>query len=162
MIQYRDEFSTLVGTFGMYKNGGSGFDRSIYLTLYNGEDTFSHQTKTLSITIDKPRLSIFSAAHPGYIRTFLDEDKGYMQDGFISRFLICFPIKHRMTLEEQIAYGEFKNKINFVKLFLVIHYAHIVPVQYELSPESIKLVSSTFTKFEDVCEYYEKDDNFIP
>lgn len=67
-----------------------------------------------------------------------------------------------MTLEEQIEYGDFKNKIDFVKLFLVIHYAHIVPVEYKLSSESIKLLSSTFNKFDDVCEYYEKTDNFIP
>lgn len=67
MIQYWDEFSTLINSFGMYKNG-SGFDRSVFLTLYNGEDRYTHQTKSESIAIDKPRLSIFTASHPGFVR----------------------------------------------------------------------------------------------
>lgn len=38
IFQIWDEFNTFIEQFGMYKNGGSGFDRSIYNSIYNGEE----------------------------------------------------------------------------------------------------------------------------
>ena len=56
-----DEFSTLIGSFGLYKGGGAGggvYDRSIFLTLYNGEVELQHATKKYKLNLDHPRLSI--------------------------------------------------------------------------------------------------------
>jgi hypothetical protein len=42
VIQYHDEFTRLVSSFGFYIGGGGGssFDKAQYLTLYNGENNF--------------------------------------------------------------------------------------------------------------------------
>ena len=64
LFQIWDEFSTFSDQFGMYKSGGGSFDRSIYNTVYNGEEELSHETKKYKINISQPRLSIFGSGHP--------------------------------------------------------------------------------------------------
>jgi hypothetical protein len=48
-------------TFGLYKAGGSAYDRAIYLSLYNGEKETTHTTKKYKYKILKPRLSLYAA-----------------------------------------------------------------------------------------------------
>ena len=59
LLQCWDEFDTLLASFGLYK-GGSGclFDRSLFLTIYNGKD-FQHKAKSYTYDIRKPRLNYF-------------------------------------------------------------------------------------------------------
>ena len=64
IFQIWDEFNTFIEQFGMYKNGGSGFDRSIYNSIYNGEEELIYQTKKYQYQISQPRLSIFGCVHP--------------------------------------------------------------------------------------------------
>lgn len=54
-VQYWDEFETLAKSFGLYKSGGASFDRTIYLTLYNGESNMIHSTKTNNYRFLNPR-----------------------------------------------------------------------------------------------------------
>ena len=44
LYQIWDKFSTFTEQFGIYKSGGGSFDRSIYNSVYNGEEELSHQT----------------------------------------------------------------------------------------------------------------------
>ena len=64
LFQIWDEFSTFSEQFGMYKGGASSFDRSIYNSVYNGEEELNHETKKYKIKVHQPRLSIFGAGHP--------------------------------------------------------------------------------------------------
>lgn len=94
LVQYWDEFETLAKSFGLYKggSGGGSFDRSIYLTMYNGEDEFSHTTKSYDCQLLFPRLSIFGAAHPTKIITRFLEEKNLVDcDGLYARFLVFNP-----------------------------------------------------------------------
>lgn len=64
LFQIWDELATFTEQFGMYKSGGSSYDRSIYNNIYNGEEQLIHETKKYKIRIKQPRLSIFGAGHP--------------------------------------------------------------------------------------------------
>ena len=55
LIQYRDEYKQLVATFGLYKGGNATHDRAIFLTLYNGDNNYLHQTKAYNLEINRPR-----------------------------------------------------------------------------------------------------------
>ena len=57
VIQYHDEFTRLVSSFGLYKwgGGGSSFDKAQYLTLYNGENNFQYKTRAYEYNIKRPR-----------------------------------------------------------------------------------------------------------
>ena len=60
ILQCWDEFDTLLSSFGLYKSGSSGsvFDRSLFLTIYNGKD-FQHKSKSYAYEIKKPRFGNF-------------------------------------------------------------------------------------------------------
>ena len=106
IIQIWDEFSTLIGSFGLYKGGGAGgsvYDRSIFLTLYNGEVELQHATKKYKLNLEHPRLSIFAAGHPHKIIEMLEKEKNMTNcDGLISRFIICAPKAVRIELKDLI------------------------------------------------------------
>lgn len=73
LLQIWDEFNTFIEQFGLYKSGGGAFDRSIYNTIYNGEEELQYQTKKSQFAILQPRLSIFGCAHPHRVSfTFID------------------------------------------------------------------------------------------
>ena len=74
-MQFWDEFSTLISSMGMYKGGNSGFDRTVYLTLYNGVKKYKHQLKTENISVDFPRVSMLAAGHPSKVIRMLEEEK---------------------------------------------------------------------------------------
>ena len=71
LYQIWDELSTFTDQFGMYKGGGASFDRSIYNSIYNGEEQLNHETKKYKIKIKQPRLSIIGAGHPHKVSIFL-------------------------------------------------------------------------------------------
>lgn len=92
-IQYWDEFNTLISSFGVYKAGGMAFDRSVYLTLYNGEDTHEHMIKSKNVILNRPRLSFYGAAHPQEIINCFHAEKFGEQgsDGLFARMLTYMP-----------------------------------------------------------------------
>ena len=73
--------------------GAASFDRSIYLTLYNGEDDMCHSTKSTDIRLKNPRLSIFGAAHPTRMINRLNKERNIDEgsDGLYARFLVFTP-----------------------------------------------------------------------
>ncbi|CAF5204740.1 unnamed protein product, partial [Rotaria magnacalcarata] len=50
LIQVWDEAVTLLQSFGLYKQGGAAYDRSIMCTLYNSSAVVKRQTKSGNIT----------------------------------------------------------------------------------------------------------------
>ncbi|CAF1097784.1 unnamed protein product, partial [Brachionus calyciflorus] len=100
LIQCWDGFSTLVSSFGMYKCGNGSFDRSIFLTLYNGQKSFSHTVKSYEFEIKDPRLCIFASGHHWKAIDMIEDENSFKGDGFISRFLICCPKPVRLKLRQ--------------------------------------------------------------
>ncbi len=100
VLQIWDEFSTLIEQFGLYKSGGGAFDRSIFLTLYNGEPEMSHATKKYKVKITQPRLSIMAAGHPHKLIEMLNKERKMSNgcDGLISRFIIAAPKAVRISI----------------------------------------------------------------
>ncbi|CAF2827626.1 unnamed protein product [Rotaria sp. Silwood2] len=67
LIQIWDEAVTLLQSFGLYKQGGAAYDRSIMSTLYNSSALVRRQTKSGNIAVKNPVLNIAAAAHPADI-----------------------------------------------------------------------------------------------
>ncbi|CAF1679200.1 unnamed protein product [Adineta ricciae] len=89
LIQIWDEASTLFQSFGLYKQGGAAYDRSIMCTLYNSSSVVKRQTKSGNIVVENPVLNIAAAAHPGDIFSSVSTDTD--EDGLMARFLFSAP-----------------------------------------------------------------------
>ena len=90
----------------IFKKGAGSFDRSLLLTLYNGEKTMAHTTKKDDHQLKNPRLSILAAAHPHKIIKRLHSEQSLDDscDGFFARFLMCNPYPVRLRLGVHINY----------------------------------------------------------
>ncbi|CAF3444731.1 unnamed protein product [Rotaria socialis] len=89
LIQIWDEAATLLQSFGLYKQGGAAYDRSIMCTLYNSSSVVKRQTKSGNITVENPVLNIASAAHPVDIFSCVSGEGD--DDGLMARFLFSVP-----------------------------------------------------------------------
>ncbi|CAF3675505.1 unnamed protein product [Rotaria sp. Silwood1] len=84
LIQSWNEAVTLLQSFGLYKQSGAAYDRSIMYTLYNLFAIVKRQTKSGNITVENPVLNIAAVAHPD-------------DDGLMARFLFSAPQPSRGT-----------------------------------------------------------------
>ncbi|CAF4282088.1 unnamed protein product, partial [Rotaria magnacalcarata] len=89
LIQVWDEAVTLLQSFGLYKQGGAAYDRSIMCTLYNSSAVVKRQTKSGNITVENPVLNIAAAAHPADIFSSVSNESD--DDGLMTRFLFSAP-----------------------------------------------------------------------
>lgn len=89
LIQIWDEAVTLLQSFGLYKQGGAAYDRSIMCTLYNSSAVVKRQTKSGNITVENPVLNIAAAAHPADIFSSVSGESD--DDGLMARFLFSAP-----------------------------------------------------------------------
>jgi hypothetical protein len=101
LIQIWDEAVTLLQSFGLYKQGGAAYDRSIMCTLYNSSAVVKRQTKSGNIVVENPVLNIAAAAHPNDIFSSVSNESD--DDGLMARFLFsapepCIPLSHEIRL----------------------------------------------------------------
>ncbi|CAM4847935.1 unnamed protein product, partial [Rotaria magnacalcarata] len=89
LIQVWDEAVALLQSFGLYKQGGAAYDRSIMCTLYNSSAVVKRQTKSGNITVENPVLNIAAAAHPADIFSSVSNESD--DDGLMARFLFSAP-----------------------------------------------------------------------
>ncbi|CAF4088590.1 unnamed protein product, partial [Rotaria magnacalcarata] len=89
LIQIWDEAVTLLESFGLYKQGGAAYDRSIMCTLYNSSAVVKRQTKSGNITVENPVLNIAAAAHPADIFSCVSGESD--DDGLMAHFLFSAP-----------------------------------------------------------------------
>ncbi|CAF1536666.1 unnamed protein product, partial [Adineta ricciae] len=99
LIQICDEAVTLLQSFGLYKQGGAAYDRSIMCTLYNSSAVVKRQTKSGSVTVENPVLNIAAAAHPADIFSSVSGESD--EDGLMARFLFSAP-KPSIPLSSEI------------------------------------------------------------
>ncbi|CAF3624850.1 unnamed protein product [Rotaria socialis] len=81
--------ATLLQSFGLYKQSGAAYDRSIMCTLYNSSSVVKRQTKSGNITVENPVLNIAAAAHPVDIFSCVSGEGD--DDGLMARFLFSVP-----------------------------------------------------------------------
>ena len=89
LIQIWDEAVTLLQSFGLYKQCGAAYDRSIMCTLYNSSSVVKRQTKSGNITDENPVLNIAAAAHPNDIFSCVPGEGD--DEGLMARFLFSAP-----------------------------------------------------------------------
>lgn len=86
LIQIWDEAVTLLQSFGLYKQGGAAYDRSIMCTLYNSSAVVKRQTKSGNVVVENPVLNIAAAAHPADIFSSVSNESD--DDGLMARFFV--------------------------------------------------------------------------
>lgn len=158
LMQYWDEFATLLGSFGLYKSGKEGFDRSIFLTLYNGESDMSVSYKSYGYEIIEPRISIFCAGHPDKAIELIEEEKSTKADGFISRFFVCCPEPVRLRLSQQT---DFINKKNILNLLVATKLFFNKPYQFKFTDAAFKLLDDEIYLYNKMCGKFELSETFI-
>ncbi len=85
-----DESSQFLGSFGRYNHGGSSYDRSIYLDLFNGRQEFRRDLANKRTVVKFPRLNICLLGHPVSFFKLMKEEQS-LDDGMMQRFLSCSP-----------------------------------------------------------------------
>jgi hypothetical protein len=91
-----DEFATFLD--GLDKGANSTFERSRYLSLFNGS-TWSKKTKTSgSLILKDPRFNLLSFTQPYSLISFARQSN---RDGFFQRFLITCPKEVYVRIEEK-------------------------------------------------------------
>lgn len=65
-------------------------ERSIINTISNGLSEFKHELMSKQYEIKDPRLSVFGAAHPPKIISYLATEKSSSY-GFFARYVCCVP-----------------------------------------------------------------------
>jgi hypothetical protein len=90
MLSLFDESSQFLGSFGRYTNGGSSYDRGVYLELFNGKDEYIRDLCNKSTHIVNPRLNLCMLGHPSSFFKLMREELG-MDDGLMQRFLSISP-----------------------------------------------------------------------
>jgi hypothetical protein len=98
VLMLRDELMELVGGLNQYK-GGKGYDRQVYLKLWDGEpltiDRKSDKSRDgAPLYVPRPFASIVGGLQPGILDRFRGESTRFSQppdDGFLDRWLLSFP-----------------------------------------------------------------------
>jgi hypothetical protein len=89
LVMIRDELSALMAELNQYK-GGKGSDRQFYLSMWAGEPvSVDRKNRDEPLLIPHPFLSIVGGIPPTLL-TRLRGDRA-IQDGFLDRFLFCYP-----------------------------------------------------------------------
>ena len=90
ILSLYDESSSFIGALGRYNNGGTSYDRSIFLQLFNGT-TINRDLKGGRTRLRNPKLNICLLGHPcSFIRLIKEENESF-DDGLFQRFLMCAP-----------------------------------------------------------------------
>ena len=80
----RDELRGFVEAMGQYKGGGSGADRSDYLSMWSGASYTIDRKGSESFRVKHPCLTVVGGIQPGLVHKLMSKDG---DDGFLDRVL---------------------------------------------------------------------------
>jgi hypothetical protein len=168
-----DESSTFMGSLGRYSGGGAAYERSIYLELFNGGNSFSRVLSKETFVIENPRLNICMLGHPHEFIKLMREDKKKRDDGLMQRFLSNCPMPQFYSMEFIKEARNTERKFSMSILLYVIKRLHDrtilndlnikqpLPIKYCLDRESEKLFSETYSEYKEVSQSMNNNDTFI-
>ena len=135
-----DEISTF--NDGLDKSGTGSFDRSVYLSLFNGK-RFQKSIKTASdVHLKNPRFSLFTFTQEAPLRNFVENN---LSNGFFQRFLVSCPPEIPVLMADKIAMiNEDKRLINLKSVLQAIYDRCVrrEEVRLELDEEAVLLYNS--------------------
>ena len=135
-----DEISTF--NDGLDKSGTGSFDRSVYLSLFNGK-RFQKSIKTASdVHLKNPRFSLFTFTQEAPLRNFVENN---LSNGFFQRFLVSCPPEIPVLMADKIAMiNEGKELINLKSVLQKIYDRCVrrEEVRLELDEEAVLLYNS--------------------
>ncbi|CAF0846898.1 unnamed protein product [Brachionus calyciflorus] len=126
IMQFWDEFNTFLSSFGLYISNGV-FDNSMILTLYNSPNRLTHTLKSYELTINKPRLSIFTAGH---------------------EFLITCPKPKEFSYDDL---EPVESVINFEKIFVAIRIINLIEKEYVFEDAAFNSFKNEAERLDKIC-----------
>lgn len=92
VVIVRDELSGWVRSMNQYR-GGKGADRQFYLSTWSATsikiDRKGQDKQAVTVSVPRPYLSVVGCIPPDVLGVL--EDEGGQEDGFLARFLFCWP-----------------------------------------------------------------------
>lgn len=92
VVIVRDELSGWVKSMNQYR-GGKGADRQFYLSTWSATaikiDRKGADKQAVTVSVPRPYLSVVGCIPPEVLSVI--EDEGGQEDGFLARFLFCWP-----------------------------------------------------------------------
>ncbi|CAF1002011.1 unnamed protein product, partial [Brachionus calyciflorus] len=158
ILSMYDESSSFIGSLGRYTNGGTNYDRSIYLNLFNGI-TINRDLKCGRTRIKNPKLNICILGHPwAFIRLIKEEIENF-DDGLFQRFLMCCPEPPIVSLKE--IRKKPSPKISIVAILYLIFKLNETPQIYKLNKEACDRYDSIYDVNREIVSLSNNVDSFI-
>ena len=150
-----------MGSFGLYKAGGSVYDRGIYLELYNACDRFRRDLKSSRTVISNPRCNICIMGHPNKFYKSIQEERFLKDDGLMQRFLSCSP-KPSFLNSEEIREARLSTKpFSLSCVLYLIKHAHENITKYVFTVDAQVEFESNYSDYRKISEKFNQTDVFI-
>ncbi len=172
-----DESSSFYGSFGRYSNGGALYERSIYLELFNGKETFRRDLTKKKTRIVNPRLNICLLGHPQFFVKAMREEQSNRDDGLMQRFLSCCPKPNFYSANEIDDAQSSPRKISMTLLMYSVQFFHSqklmsdvvienntdqkAAIKYFFNQQSKEYYNSIYSEYRNVSALLNNEDVFI-
>ncbi|CAF1091689.1 unnamed protein product [Brachionus calyciflorus] len=158
ILSMYDESSSFIGSLGRYTNGGTNYDRSIYLNLFNGI-TINRDLKCGRTRTKNPKLNICILGHPWAFITLIKEEIENFDDGLFQRFLMCCLEPPIVSLKE--IRKKPSSKISIVAILYLIFKLNETPQIYKLDKEACDRYDSIYDVNREIVSLSNNVDSFI-
>ena len=147
-----DEASGFMQSFGLYKSGGSAYDRGIYLELFGARNKFRRDLKSEKTVVTDPRLNISLCGHPNSFLLAIKDEFHQKADGLMQRFLSSCPRPNFLSAQEQRDARNKKKSYTVTVLLYIVYLLHKSPKDYSFSEEALSYYEDVYTNFREICE----------
>lgn len=154
-----DEGNAFLGSFGRY-NGGSSYDRSIFLELYNAPNFYNRDLKSARTRLVNPRLNLCLLGHPSTFIKLIKEERENFDDGLTQRFLICAPKPLLNFTLSQIKSAE-RPRCSIVCILYTIFRINQDPKFYQLENDSFDEFEIYFNEFRQLISITNNKDAYL-
>ena len=117
IINFRDELLAILNSMNQYK--GKGEDSQCYLEFYEGDATKRNLSSSETTFIEWTNVCITGGTQPSKLPEFVE--KGRDDDGFVYRFLFCFPSGLKKNEELMVNGISLETKNWYEKLITQLH-----------------------------------------
>ena len=152
ILSFFDESQTFFDSLGRY-DGISGFDKSVYSTLFNAPLEHSRELANRITILDKPRLNLCLLGHPKEYLNLLKNE-----DGLVHRFIMNAP--EPVFFKAADIHEAYKfNTISLSKIFFFLFKIHQKERAYTFDADSS--IETVHDRFKTIIKETSSFDSFI-
>jgi Protein of unknown function (DUF3987) len=127
-----DEGNQFLDSMGAYKPSAQGYDKAMYLELYNAPSVYVRTLKTGNFIIEDPRLNIALSCHPRDFCDMIENEKRHKGDGLAMRFLFCTPSPEDEIIDSSLDVA----RSSFQVLLFIVYLIHSSKQKYVFNEET--------------------------